>query len=68
MLMVYRMMSRAMVTMNMAMRMGIRGSAFLGVITSSMSRWDSIGLMIIIPDVTAERAIAAINGARLPFR
>jgi hypothetical protein len=43
----------------MVIRMEIRGSRFPGVITSSISFWDNMGLMMSIPEVTAERNIAA---------
>jgi hypothetical protein len=45
----------------MVIRRGISGPAFPGVITSSISLWDNMGLMMSIPEVAAERNIAATN-------
>jgi len=45
----------------------MRGWVFLGVITSSISRWESMGLIMTIADVTADRNIPATNLARFPF-
>jgi hypothetical protein len=49
-------------------RRGIRGPVFPGVITSSISFWDNMGLMIVTADVTAERSTPAANLARCPFK
>jgi hypothetical protein len=52
----------------MVIKRGIRGAVFPGVITSSISFWDNMGLMIIIADVTAERSTPAANPVRFPFK
>jgi hypothetical protein len=62
------MLRRVTCIMSMVTRRGIRGSVFLGIITSSMSRCESMGLRIIIPEVTAERIKPAANRPRLPFK
>jgi hypothetical protein len=52
----------------MATSRGIRGAGFPGVITSSISFCDSMGLIIIKAELTAEKAIPAARPARFPFR
>jgi hypothetical protein len=53
--------------MNMVTSRGIRGLGFPGVITSSISFWESMGLMINIADVRPEKRIPAMKRARFPF-
>jgi hypothetical protein len=65
--MMYRMQSRITWTTNMVVNRGIRGPGFPGVITSSISFWESMGLMINVADVRPEKRIPAAKRPRLPF-